>query len=211
MSERRHGGEVDRIGQGIEQILAHLGELGEAALRPSTPWLLHHTRSPGLKRATPAPVRSTTPAITADDEGEGQVHRHRAPAGCRHRPDRRPPRRPSRPAISRATSKGWLTFGFHRDLNEAWTIAAREMVRLMEELYRLKPKEALSLAGLVAHLSITQAVNGVRGVHAFLPHDAGTVKPGACSSALAREDAVHRARSSLRRESGRRRCRPRRW
>jgi acetamidase/formamidase len=45
------------------------------------------------------------------------------------------------------------------------------MVRLMEELYRLKPKEALSLAGLVAHLSITQAVNGVRGVHAFLPHD----------------------------------------
>ena len=112
---------------------------------------------------------------------------------------------------SRATSKGWLTFGFHRDLNEAWTIAAREMVRLMEELYRLKPKEALSLAGLVAHLSITQAVNGVRGVHAFLPHDAGTVKPGACSSALAREDAVHRARSSLRRESGRRRCRPRRW
>jgi hypothetical protein len=27
-------------------------------------------------------------------------------------------------------------------------------------------------AGLVAHLSITQAVNGVRGVHAFLPHDA---------------------------------------
>jgi acetamidase/formamidase len=68
--------------------------------------------------------------------------------------------------------EGLATFGFHRDLNEAWTIAAREMVRLMEELYRLKPKEALSLAGLVAHLSITQAVNGVRGVHAFLPHDA---------------------------------------
>jgi acetamidase/formamidase len=76
-------------------------------------------------------------------------------------------------ALPRArTAKGWLTFGFHRDLNEAWTIAAREMVRLMEELYRLKPKEALSLAGLVAHLSITQAVNGVRGVHAFLPYDA---------------------------------------
>jgi acetamidase/formamidase len=76
-------------------------------------------------------------------------------------------------ALPRAwTPKGWLTFGFHRDLNEAWTIAAREMVRLMEELHRLKPKEALSLAGLVAHLSITQAVNGVKGVHALLPHDA---------------------------------------
>jgi acetamidase/formamidase len=76
-------------------------------------------------------------------------------------------------AMPRArTAKGWLTFGFHRDLTEAWTIAAREMVRLMQELYGLPPKEALSLAGLVAHLSITQAVNGVRGVHALLPHDA---------------------------------------
>jgi acetamidase/formamidase len=70
------------------------------------------------------------------------------------------------------TAKGWLTFGFHRDLNEAWMIAAREMVHLVQELHGVTTKEALSLAGLVAHLSLTQAVNGVRGFHALLPHDA---------------------------------------
>jgi len=51
-------------------------------------------------------------------------------------------------------------------------IAAREMVLLIQELHGLSAKEALSLAGFVAHLSITQAVNGVRGVHALLPDGA---------------------------------------
>ena len=46
------------------------------------------------------------------------------------------------------------------------------MVRLMGELYQLTPKEALALASLVMDLRITQVVNGVRGVHALLPHDA---------------------------------------
>ncbi|CAN5907207.1 acetamidase/formamidase family protein [soil metagenome] len=37
-------------------------------------------------------------------------------------------------ALPRArTDQGWLTFGFYRDLNEAWMIAGREMVRLIEE------------------------------------------------------------------------------
>jgi acetamidase/formamidase len=70
------------------------------------------------------------------------------------------------------TPAGWLTFGFHEDVNEAWAIATHEMVRLMGELYQLKPKEALALASLVMDLRITQVVNGVRGVHALLPHDA---------------------------------------
>ena len=46
-------------------------------------------------------------------------------------------------------AEGWLTFGFHRDLNEAWMIAAREMMRLMEES-RPEDEGGLSLAGLVA-------------------------------------------------------------
>jgi hypothetical protein len=71
-----------------------------------------------------------------------------------------------------STPAGWLTFGFHEDVNEAWAIATHEMVRLMGELYQLKPKEALALASLVMDLRITQVVNGVRGVHALLPHDA---------------------------------------
>jgi acetamidase/formamidase len=46
------------------------------------------------------------------------------------------------------------------------------MVKLMGEWYGFSPKEALSLASLVIDLSITQMVNGVRGVHAQLRHDA---------------------------------------
>lgn len=70
------------------------------------------------------------------------------------------------------TPHGWLTFGFHSDLNEAWIQATEEMVGLMSELYPLSRKEALGLSSLVVDLSLTQCVNGVRGVHAFLAHDA---------------------------------------
>jgi acetamidase/formamidase len=62
--------------------------------------------------------------------------------------------------------------GFHQDLDEAAAIAAVEMVKLMTELYSLSSKDALSLASLVVHLRVTQMVNGVRGVHAVLPHGA---------------------------------------
>ena len=70
------------------------------------------------------------------------------------------------------TAEGWLTFGLHQNLDEAATIAAVEMVKLMTEQYKLSAKEALSLASLVVHLRVTQMVNGVRGVHAVLPHGA---------------------------------------
>jgi acetamidase/formamidase len=70
------------------------------------------------------------------------------------------------------TSIGWLTFGFHKDLNEAWIIAIQEMLKLMNELYGFETKEALALASLVVDLRITQAVNGLCGVHAVLPHHA---------------------------------------
>ena len=72
------------------------------------------------------------------------------------------------------TAEGWITFGFHPDLDEAAAIATVEMVKLMTEQHRLSSKEALSMASLVVHLRVTQMVNGVRGVHAILPH--GTLK-----------------------------------
>lgn len=76
-------------------------------------------------------------------------------------------------ALPRArTREGWLTFGFHADLDQAAAIATVEMVKLMGELYGLSPKDALSMASLVVHLRVTQIVNGVRGVHAILPHGA---------------------------------------
>jgi acetamidase/formamidase len=70
------------------------------------------------------------------------------------------------------TPIGWLTFGFHSDVNEAWAQATGEMIKLMGEEHRLSPKTALGLASLVVDLRITQVVNGVRGVHAVLPHGA---------------------------------------
>jgi acetamidase/formamidase len=70
------------------------------------------------------------------------------------------------------TPIGWLTFGFHTDVNEAWAQATEEMLKLMCELYPFSTKSALALASLIVDLRITQVVNGVRGVHAVLPHGA---------------------------------------
>ncbi len=70
------------------------------------------------------------------------------------------------------TPAGWLTFGLHEDLSEAWAMAVEGMLQLLGELAGLGRKEALLLAGLTVDLRITQVVNGVRGVHAALPHGA---------------------------------------
>ena len=68
------------------------------------------------------------------------------------------------------TPAGWITFGFHGDLNEAAMIALDGMLGLLGELLGIERKEALTLATLVVDLRITQLVNGVRGAHAILPH-----------------------------------------
>lgn len=70
------------------------------------------------------------------------------------------------------TSVGWLTFGFHEDLQEATMIALAAMLDLLHEQYGMARLEALGMASLVVDLRITQIVNGVRGVHAVLPHGA---------------------------------------
>ena len=72
------------------------------------------------------------------------------------------------------TAAGWITFGFHEDLNEAMLRALEAMLSLMEERHGLERREALALASVVVDLRITQVVNGVRGVHAVLPHGAIT-------------------------------------
>lgn len=70
------------------------------------------------------------------------------------------------------TQSAWITFGFHEDLNEAMAGALDEMLELMHELFGFGRKEALALASLTVDLHVTQVVNGVRGVHAMLPHGA---------------------------------------
>ena len=72
------------------------------------------------------------------------------------------------------TAEGWLTLGFSSDLNEAMFLALDAMLDLMCELHPFitDRADALALASVVVDLRITQIVNGVKGVHAVLPHDA---------------------------------------
>jgi len=62
--------------------------------------------------------------------------------------------------------------GFHEDLDEALVIALESMLTLMKRLHGLERLDALALASLTVDMCITQVVNGVRGVHALLPHGA---------------------------------------
>lgn len=69
------------------------------------------------------------------------------------------------------TPAGWLTFGLHEDLDEAMWLALEGMLDLLEGM-GYQRKEALMLASLTVNLRITQIVNGTKGVHAILPHEA---------------------------------------
>jgi acetamidase/formamidase len=70
------------------------------------------------------------------------------------------------------TAEGWLTLGFDKDLDEATAIALEAMLELIMEQHGVSRLEALALASAVVDLRITQIVNGVKGVHAVLPHGA---------------------------------------
>lgn len=70
------------------------------------------------------------------------------------------------------TPAGWVTFGFNEDLNLAAGQALDDMVTLLRELHGIERTEALALASVTVDLRVTQVVNGVKGVHAVLPHGA---------------------------------------
>jgi acetamidase/formamidase len=70
------------------------------------------------------------------------------------------------------TPEAWLTFGFDEDLDHAAAIATDAMLKLMGRELGLERRDALALASVVVDLRVTQMVNGVRGVHALLSHDA---------------------------------------
>ena len=70
------------------------------------------------------------------------------------------------------TPRAWLTFGFDEDLDRAAAVATDAMLKLMERELGLERCDALALASVVVDLRVTQIVNGTRGVHAALAHDA---------------------------------------
>jgi len=70
------------------------------------------------------------------------------------------------------TPNGWITFGLDEDLNKATINALDGMLDLLCELYSVNRVEAMALASVAVDLHTTQIVNGVKGVHAVLPHGA---------------------------------------
>ena len=70
------------------------------------------------------------------------------------------------------TADAWLSFGFDEDLNVATEHAVETMLDLMERELGVTRPHALALASVVVDVRVTQAVNGVRGVHAVLRDDA---------------------------------------
>lgn len=69
------------------------------------------------------------------------------------------------------TPTAWITMGFDRDLDEATFTALEAMFSLIQRLHGLERRDAIALASVIVDMRITQIVNGVRGVHACLPHD----------------------------------------
>jgi acetamidase/formamidase len=70
------------------------------------------------------------------------------------------------------TPEAWLAFGFDEDLDEAAALATDNMLALMGRKLGFDRREALAFASAVVDLRVTQLVNGVKGVHAVLRHDA---------------------------------------
>ena len=70
------------------------------------------------------------------------------------------------------TPTAWITFGVHEDLQEATYLALDAMLGLIGEQVGVERGDALALASVVVDMRVTQIVNGVRGVHAVLPHGA---------------------------------------
>jgi acetamidase/formamidase len=67
------------------------------------------------------------------------------------------------------TPKAFMTMGIDEDLTQATRIAVREMIDFLVNQKRLSRDDAYMLASVAADLSITQLVDGTKGVHAMIP------------------------------------------
>lgn len=78
------------------------------------------------------------------------------------------------------TPAGWISFGFDPDLDRAMIQALDGMLDLLQELFGWNRKHALAMASVVASFRVTQIVNGVKGIHALLPH--GSIRSASAQS-----------------------------
>ena len=67
------------------------------------------------------------------------------------------------------TATHYITMGLHTDLDEAAKMATREMLDWIVQMKGLSRDDAYLLASAAMDLSVTQVVDGTKGVHAMLP------------------------------------------
>src|SRR6266849_1364749 len=67
------------------------------------------------------------------------------------------------------TPRHYMTMGFDEDLNQAAKIATREMLNFIIETKGLSRDDAYMLMSATMDLVVTQAVDGVKGIHALVP------------------------------------------
>jgi acetamidase/formamidase len=67
------------------------------------------------------------------------------------------------------TPTQYITMGFNEDLTEATKMAVREMIDFLVSEKHLSRDDAYMLSSVAADLSITQLVDGNKGVHASIP------------------------------------------
>jgi acetamidase/formamidase len=67
------------------------------------------------------------------------------------------------------TPDAFMTMGIDEDLTAATRIAVREMIDFLAAEKKLSREDAYMLASVAADLSITQLVDGTKGVHAMIP------------------------------------------
>jgi acetamidase/formamidase len=77
------------------------------------------------------------------------------------------------------TPTHFLTMGLHEDLNEATRLAVREMIDFLTTEKHLGRDEAYMLASVAADLSITELVDGNKGVHMMIPKSIFHAAPAA--------------------------------
>ena len=66
------------------------------------------------------------------------------------------------------TPTHYISMGFNEDLNEATKMAVREMIDFLVSEKHLTRDDAYMLTSVAADLSITQLVDGNKGVHASI-------------------------------------------
>jgi acetamidase/formamidase len=67
------------------------------------------------------------------------------------------------------TATHWITMGFHRDLDQAATIALRDAIAFISRTRNMAPEDAYAVASVAVDLRVTQVVDGNKGIHAMIP------------------------------------------